>query len=176
MRISLVRETLSIGLLVAVGFLLLALLTFHPDDPGWSLAASHRIQNAGGPVGAYLADVLLSFLGFGAYVLVLGLGIQGLRQLHGSWGVARTLARWGGLILVLVALSGLVRILPTEAPAWLGQTGAGGILGALLGRVMVPFLHEAGSALVLGGLLVVGLAAATGRPWLEVMESIGRHV
>ncbi|MEF8793774.1 MAG: DNA translocase FtsK 4TM domain-containing protein [Thiohalorhabdus sp.] len=175
MRLSLLRETLAIGLLVAVGFALLALFTFHPGDPGWSLAASHRTHNAGGPVGAYLADVLLSFLGFAGYVLVVGVGIQGLRHLHGSWGPQRGLARWGGLLAVLVGLSGLLRILPAEVPVWLGHTGAGGILGALLGRFMVPYLHQAGSGLVLGGVLVVGLAAATGRPWLELMESIGRQ-
>jgi len=175
MRISLLREIGSVVLLVAVGFALLALLTYDPGDPGWSLAASSRIQNAGGPVGAYLADLLLRFLGFGAYALVAGAALQGLRHLHGDWGPARAAGRWAGLVGALLALAGLLQLLPARAPAWLGETGPGGILGHLLVDRVVPYLHVAGTILVLGGLLVAGLVAATGRPWLEVLEAIGRR-
>lgn len=175
MRVSLLREMASVVLLVATGFALLALFSFDPEDPGWTVAATRPVANAGGPVGAYLADVLLRFLGFGAYFLVLGTALQGLRHLHGQWGPARTLGRWGGLTAALVALSGILHLVPADAPGWLGETGSGGIVGHLLGRLLMPYLYLAGTGLALGGLLVAGLAAAAGRPWLELLEAIGRR-
>ena len=63
-----VSRGLREGALLILGavaiFLLVSLVTYHPLDPGWSSSgAVSRIQNAGGLVGAWLADVLLYLLG-----------------------------------------------------------------------------------------------------------------
>jgi S-DNA-T family DNA segregation ATPase FtsK/SpoIIIE len=60
-------------LLLAVGiYLLLSLVTFAAGDPGWSYTGTQReVSNAGGPVGAWIADVFLNLFGFLAYLLPL---------------------------------------------------------------------------------------------------------
>ena len=50
-------------------FLLLALLTYHNSDPGWShTTTTTKIANIDGYVGAYLADILFCAVGFLAYL------------------------------------------------------------------------------------------------------------
>ena len=62
-------------------YLMLSLLTFSPQDPGWSYTGGNReILNAGGPVGAWFADVFLNLFGFFAYIFPLMLA-------WGSWVV-----------------------------------------------------------------------------------------
>ncbi|MFA9461988.1 DNA translocase FtsK [Thiohalorhabdus sp. Cl-TMA] len=174
MRTSLLRDSIAIVLLVAAGFAALALLTFHPEDPGWSLAAGAEVRNAAGPVGAYLADLLYRFFGLGAYLLVAGTVLQGIRQLFGKWERGQAAIRWGGALLVLPAAVALLHMLWPQPTPWLGGTGAGGITGLLLTSLLVPYLNIPGAGLTLTGLLVIGLTAASGRSWTEVLEATGR--
>ena len=49
-------------------FLLLALLSFDPADPSWSQTGYQTsIHNYAGPIGAWLADLLLFSFGWIAY-------------------------------------------------------------------------------------------------------------
>ena len=53
-------------------YILLSLITYSPLDDGWSAAgAESTFRNAGGPVGAYIADGLLHALGYLAYIIPL---------------------------------------------------------------------------------------------------------
>ena len=59
--------------------ILIALLTFSPDDPGWTHdSGKTAVANAVGPVGAWLADLLLSLFGVIAYPLPFLLASYGL--------------------------------------------------------------------------------------------------
>ena len=63
-----VTRGLREGALLILGalaiFLLVSLASYHPADPGWSNSgAVTQINNAGGLIGAWLADVLLYLLG-----------------------------------------------------------------------------------------------------------------
>ncbi len=56
--VRIVREGALIGLAVVCLYLLLALFSYDGNDPGWSSTGSNsQIANAGGPTGAWLADV-----------------------------------------------------------------------------------------------------------------------
>ncbi|SCY14162.1 DNA segregation ATPase FtsK/SpoIIIE, S-DNA-T family [Thiohalorhabdus denitrificans] len=174
MRVPLLRDSLAIVLLVAAGFATLALLTYHPADPSWSIAGGSEVRNAGGPVGAYLADVLYRFLGLGAYLLVAAVVLQGGRHLLGRWDRRQAAIQWVGTLAVLPAVASLLQLLWPDPYPWLGDTGAGGILGMLLTSFLVPYLNVPGAGLTLAGLLILGLTAASGRSWLEVLETTGR--
>jgi len=51
-------------------YILLALGSFHPGDPGWSQSNYQgEIENVTGAVGAWLADVLFYFFGYTAYLI-----------------------------------------------------------------------------------------------------------
>ncbi|HBX72103.1 MAG TPA: cell division protein FtsK, partial [Halieaceae bacterium] len=73
------REGAFIGVSAACLYVLLALVTYSPRDPGWSATGSGtRILNAGGPTGAWVADVAFSLVGFAAYLLPLLLAYRAL--------------------------------------------------------------------------------------------------
>ena len=59
--------------MIAIGalclFLIMALLTYGKDDPGWSHNSRVvDVQNFGGPAGSYSADILFMVLGYFAYI------------------------------------------------------------------------------------------------------------
>src|SRR3970282_1081492 len=66
---ALVREFRWIALLGLALYLALVLYTYDRADPGWSHGVSDMgsIRNAGGRVGAWVADVMLSLFGLSAY-------------------------------------------------------------------------------------------------------------
>src|SRR5688500_10847825 len=65
---ALVREFWWFALVGLALYLLLILSTYSKSDPGWSRSVSvPAIENAGGRVGAWLADVMLYAFGLSAY-------------------------------------------------------------------------------------------------------------
>ena len=66
-------------------YLMATLVTFSPQDPGWSHSGSVTapLNNVGGRVGAWLADVLLYLCGYVAYLLPVMLGIVAWIALFG---------------------------------------------------------------------------------------------
>ena len=65
------REVQSIGWLGLGFYLLLALLTHSPLDPGWSKLSSDTfaVSNSAGVAGSWLADLMFSFLGKAAFLI-----------------------------------------------------------------------------------------------------------
>ena len=84
---SLVREAKWLVLVALALYLLLVFSTFHRADPGWSHSATDAtVRNAGGLVGALVADFLLYLFGVSAYwwiVLCLYLVVWGYRGIDG---------------------------------------------------------------------------------------------
>jgi len=83
-RQRLLRDIAMILIAPLLLYLLVCLATYSPDDPGWSTAAggvTAPLSNAGGPVGAWIADVLLYLTGYVAYLLPLVLGGLGVAVL-----------------------------------------------------------------------------------------------
>ena len=111
-----------------------------------------------GPVGRLVASALYAALGMGSYLLVLGvlgLGVKALlgdaMELRAGEGVGFTLATVMGCVLLHVMFPGY-RIH--------GYT-AGGLAGELLGEIGLGLFDRAGTYLVAGALLCVGLFAST---------------
>ena len=73
------REGAFIGVTAVCLYLMLALMTYSPRDPGWSATGSGaQISNMGGPTGAWLADVFFSLVGYAAYLFPLLLAYRAL--------------------------------------------------------------------------------------------------
>jgi S-DNA-T family DNA segregation ATPase FtsK/SpoIIIE len=110
---ALLRESRWFVLIAAALYVSLILVSFDKADPGWSHAApTDQIRNAGGHVGAWLADVLLYIFGLSAYWLVallLYIVVWGYRRLDGeSISDRRSLLIAGaGFLLVIAATSGI---------------------------------------------------------------------
>jgi len=170
------------GALIAIGalclFLMMALLTYGKDDPGWSHNSKiEDVQNFGGPAGSYSADILFMVLGYFAYIFPLLLAIKAyqiFRQRHEPWEWSGWLFSWRLIGLVFLVLSGaaLAHIhfhAPTGLPA-----GAGGALGESLGDLARNALNIQGSTLLFIALFLFGLTVFTDLSWFKVMDVTGK--
>ena len=64
------REAAMLACLGLSLFLLVTLISFDPNDPGWSSSGTGEpVRNLAGAVGAWIADVLLSLCGYVAFLL-----------------------------------------------------------------------------------------------------------
>src|SRR5574340_1326850 len=81
------REAKWLLLVALAVYLILIFATFNRADPGWSHSATDAVaRNAGGVVGAWLADLLLYLFGMSAYWWVALCGyivVWGYRRLDG---------------------------------------------------------------------------------------------
>jgi len=166
------REARWLALAALAVYLLLVFATYHRGDPGWSHSGTgEAARNAGGAVGAWIADLSLYLFGLSAYwwiALLVAIGIWGYRHLGaGSIGVAL-----GGFALLILSSASLERLrlhsLKAELPL-----APGGVAGDLLGGLAGGALGFTGATLLLVAALAVGLSLFTGISWLRVSELLG---
>jgi S-DNA-T family DNA segregation ATPase FtsK/SpoIIIE len=169
---GLVREAKWLLLGALALYLLLVFVSYHRADPGWShTGADSLTRNAGGALGAWLADIFLYLFGFSAYWLVVLCAFAVL------WGYRRFEARAVGLalggfallILSSASLEGLrLHSLAVELPL-----APGGLIGDVIGGALAVALGFTGATLVLVALAAVGLSLFAGVSWLSVSELVG---
>jgi S-DNA-T family DNA segregation ATPase FtsK/SpoIIIE len=170
------RESAIIALGIVALVLLLALLTYSPDDPGFSFTGnSAPVHNRIGIIGAWLADLLFFLFGRPAFLfpLVLAVACWGLqRRMKADAAVSRvnTLVRTAGFVLVLVASCGLTTL--HWQPGALRQS-AGGVVGSVVGGGLVAGLDFLGATLVMIAAWMAGLSLAFGVSWLTIMDRLG---
>ncbi|WP_372798882.1 DNA translocase FtsK 4TM domain-containing protein, partial [Litorivivens sp.] len=83
------REGALIALAAISLFLFLALASYSADDPGWSRTGTGSdIDNAVGPVGAWVADVFYALFGYMAYLFPLMLAFQAWRVFRDRFSAA----------------------------------------------------------------------------------------
>jgi len=164
------------ALVVAVMFLL-ALLSYSPHDAGFSSTGSDTFtDNWIGRVGAWIADLFLLVFGRPAYLFPLMIGLGGWfvfrsKKLPEARRRATVIWQLVGFVGTVVASCGLAAL------HWSGAgypSGAGGVLGALVGEGFAANLSFLGATLLLLGLWLAGTSLFVGVSWLEVMDSIGR--
>ena len=182
-RQRLLRDIALILIAPFLLYLLVCLATYSPADPGWSRSGSVAtpLQNRGGLVGAWLADVLLDLTGYVAFLLPLVLGAIAWIALfrmdperggdEGQFGPALRLV---GLVGFLVASTGLLQLRVGAVADF--SSGAGGILGQLVGKALHSGFGPVGGNLFLLALLLASVTLATGISWFTVMDRIGQWV
>ncbi|KAA1193504.1 cell division protein FtsK [Pseudohalioglobus sediminis] len=172
------REGAFIGVSAVCLYLMLALLTYSPQDPGWSASgAGGGIRNLGGPTGAWLADVFFSLVGYAAYLFPLMLAYRAVIILLErnddkgfdwlTFGI-RTL----GLVLVMIAGTALAAMNDSgNSPL---PQGAGGILGQAIGDSFTVAFSAVGSRLILLSVFLFGMTIFTDLSWLKLMDRLGQ--
>lgn len=136
----------------ASGYAAVALITYHASDPAFSRSGAGPVENAAGPVGALVADVLLQVLGYGGFLVPL-LGVAFALRLAGRRvaGVLQVLAAGTLLWAALCALSLLL-------PAELGDAfPAGGLAGESTVALLLELVGPAGVWIVLLGVAMVAV-------------------
>ncbi|WP_111643023.1 DNA translocase FtsK [Marinimicrobium alkaliphilum] len=172
-----VREGALIALLAVCALLLLALLTYDTGDPGWSRTGDNmRVENAGGPAGAWLSDIFFSLFGYLAFLFPLMLAYRAWRlfreRAHPEFEGLMFALRAIGLILVMVAGTGLASM---HYPDGSGLPFSnGGLLGAAVAEGVESAFSYTGGTLLLLAVFLFGLTIFTDLSWLGLMDEIGR--
>lgn len=166
--------TLIVAVLASI-LLYVALLTFSPADPSWSQTAwGGNISNAGGMVGAWLADTLFFSFGSLAYTIPFVLTVT-------AWVLFRKRGEdepldfmlWGtrllGLAILILTSCALADI--NFDDIW--YFSSGGVIGDVLTSLALPTLNVLGTTLVLLFLWGAGLTLLTGISWLTIVDWLG---
>src|SRR5687767_784354 len=192
---GLLREAKWLALTALAAYLLLVLATFNKGDPGWSHSATGAVtQNAGGRVGAWLADLLLYLFGLSAYWWAALCGAlvawgypkidaapprkDGARAVGGKAKGTPLVDRRSlwialcGFALLLVASASLealrLHTLKAELPL-----APGGMIGLMVSGILATVAGFTGATLLLLTLAAVGLSLLTGVSWLAAAEATG---
>ncbi len=171
------REIIFVGFIAIALYLFISLFTFHLDDAGWThTGTGQTIHNAGGAVGAWLADFMLSFLGVAAYLIPCMLIYQG-------WAYYRTdnedpkwlvPLRWVGLLLTIATGATLIFLHFWDFGNQL-PSSAGGILGKEIGEFFADAFGITGATILLIAAFCSAITLLTGISWLFTIDSIGRY-
>jgi len=171
------REGALISAFLLGVVLLVALLSYSPQDPGFTTTGSgDPVENAIGNMGAWLADVLLHMFGYFAYIFPLALGFKvftlfrdSARDREFSWMVVSLKAM--GIVLLVIGACTLATLhfsIPEDS-TW----PAGGLIGSAMADASVPVLAVFGSTLVYLSIFLFGLTVTFEISWLKVVDRIG---
>ncbi len=177
-----VVRRLQEGILIGLGgialYLLIALLSHHPSDPGWSQTGNTEfLRNEGGLVGAWVADLALYLFGQFAYLFP-------LMVIYGGWMIIREGAgeffsdyfslsvRFVGFTFTVVTGCGLFWVRANGAVAELPHQ-AGGILGDVTATAAFTSFGELGGSLLMIAIFFTGVTLFTGLSWIWLMDTVG---
>ncbi|MDP5253667.1 MULTISPECIES: DNA translocase FtsK 4TM domain-containing protein [unclassified Vibrio] len=165
---------LIIGVLGSV-LLAISLITFNPADPSWSQTSwGGKMHNAGGMLGAWVADTLFFVFGLLAYLIPVLL-------IAGAWIAFRKRSEedeidfmlWGtrllGVFVLILTSCGLADM--NFDDIW--YFSSGGVVGDVLTNLSLPTLNVLGTTLMLLFLWGAGFTLLTGISWLTIVEKLG---
>ncbi len=171
------KEGVLILLAVLCIYLWMVLLTFDVNDPGFTQSVSQQdtVNNAGGQIGAWIADVLFSVLGYFAWLFPLVLMLKTVLVFHNRyqpmvWNGWLFALRAFGFILLLCSGAALAHVhfpLPEITPKNFN------ILGETLGQALTAVLNIEGATLLLLACFLFGLTVYANFSWFKVMEGVG---
>ncbi|MDJ0654247.1 MAG: DNA translocase FtsK 4TM domain-containing protein [Xanthomonadales bacterium] len=171
------RESAFIVLTPLAIYVLISLVTYEQSDPGWSHSGTaESVRNAGGVVGAWIADVGLLLFGYLAFLFPVMLAWWGWLILRGARDENRQraefLIRLAGFFVTLAAGASLA-YLHFSAGNPMMPAGGGGVLGQFFGDVLSRIIGFMGATLILLALFLAGITLFTGLSWLGVMDATG---
>ena len=180
---SLLREIGLLVLLLVVGYLVICLLSWSPQDPGPSHTGSGEpIANWGGRVGAWFADLMFTFLGRVSYLLLflgaaLGWRIYRARIDRTAGAVEKvTLQSYVfpaiGFVLALLGACGLEHLyFPFHGSS--RAFTAGGIVGYYASLALNDNFGVIGATVILLSLVIAGMTLVTHLSWFRLMDWLG---
>jgi S-DNA-T family DNA segregation ATPase FtsK/SpoIIIE len=159
-------------------YLLLSLVTYSPlDDSSSTAGANNVVHNAGGLVGARLADGLLHALGYLAYIIPLlaaGKVVQIFKIHRPPTSGAAWLLRLLGFILSIFSLAALTELSIFSASEL--PVGSGGIIGQSIAYITVALFSTLGGSILLTLMLCIGSMLFWEFSWLAAFDAIGRFI
>ena len=142
-------------------FFSLSVVSYDPADPALNVISSiQSINNLGGVIGAYTADILFSTFGISAYFLCAVTFLISFMQFMGreitlNWKEAISYA------LLVVSVAAIFHLRFEIVHVHNQPIEAGGILGGLLGEVLRRWLGRAGAYTITATLAILALLYST---------------
>lgn len=189
----LIREGILIITIAVAIFLLLALISYHAGDPGWSSSgANAKIINLGGRVGAWFADVFLCAFGYIAYIfpfmLVYAAWLPFKKQLRAENSeeddassneedeetnyFARIIFIFRSVSFFLILIAGSALAAASFHTKSL-PFNAGGILGNIVNHAMVGIFNQISTVLILLAVFLAALTTFSGISLLKAIDFFG---
>ncbi len=170
-----------VGAVVAVA-LFAMLASFSHNDPAFShTAGAGGVENVGGRLGAWAADIALLLFGVSAYLLVFGLAItvvRGFRKLHRA-GAGDSLsddlpayAHGIGFVLLLLGTVGL-ETLRFHTLSFALPGAPGGVIGGAIARFLQAGVGFTGATVIMLVAIAIGLSLFLDFSWVAVAERCG---
>ena len=174
------QKLLEVGIIVSAFvavFITLSLFTFSPVDPSWSQQQwVAEIQNSGGRVGAWIADILFFGFGFLAYlipVIIVSLAWAILWKPTFTVDVdfLNLSLRIVGFIFTFFSLSALIALNVNDYLYY----PSGGLIGDILAQSMLGFFSLVAVNLILLTFLISGTTLLFGFSWIRLIDGIGEY-
>ena len=160
-------------------YLVIALSSYHPGDPGWSRsgALEGSIANLGGPTGAWFADIFLNLFGYLAYLFPVMIAYAGYLLYSDAKNDRPTdhrgmLFRSIGFLITLTSGCALASLHDKSLYSSL-PVNAGGILGDVIGSLMESGFHFLGATVLLLALFLSGFTLFSNLSWFKIMDATG---
>ena len=171
------REAAIIGQVLLALLLATSLLSYHPEDPGWTYTGSTLVvSNAAGAAGAWVADVLFVLFGLAAYgfplLILIPVAKQMLSQREDDLNAPLLAVQAIGLGLTVISFCLLFDLHFYSHASHLREQ-SGGILGQLLAQLLLPALSYVGTTISALALALFGLTLIIEISWLSVIDRIG---
>ena len=168
-------EGLMIVLLAVALYLLLALNSYSPLDPGWSRTGNSAfVSNTVGRSGAWFADVLLLLFGHLAYLFPMLMAYKAVtiyrdRKSHFDLTIEIIGLRIFGCVLALLGATSLATLHFASDL----QASAGGLIGSVLSAFSLSIFKLTGTTLLSLTFLLLGSTLGFGISWLRVVDKTG---
>ena len=169
--LGLVSFALSLMVLISVA-------TYNPADPVpfFKAGASGPVRNFIGPIGAFLAELLIPQLfGVAALLVPLVLGITGWK-LFWCRPIEAPYTKASGLSLLLVSLTALLTLTFGVVTIEGESVRAGGAAGQLAAAMLTASFNRTGAYIVVATSLFVSLILATQFSFAAFLSAVGRFL
>jgi S-DNA-T family DNA segregation ATPase FtsK/SpoIIIE len=177
-RLTGIQRIMEVGMIISCVFsffLLLAMASFHPADPGWSQAGlQSNVNNWVGPIGAWFADILFFILGSFAYSLPFCCAFLGWFLFQQTKTLLEidylTIGlRLIGIILLVLGATGLLSLNMED----IHNYTSGGMVGDVLSSSLIPYFSLVGTTLLLLCFFCTGFTLLSGVSWVVIVDKIG---
>ncbi|WP_366508999.1 DNA translocase FtsK 4TM domain-containing protein [uncultured Paraglaciecola sp.] len=177
-RLTGIQRIMEVGMIIScvfAFFLLLAMASFHPADPGWSQAGLQSdVNNWVGPIGAWFADILFFTLGSFAYSLPFCCAFLGWFLFQQTKTLLEidylTIGlRLIGVILFVLGATGLLSLNMED----IHNYTSGGMVGDVLSSSLIPYFSMVGTTLLLLCFFCTGFTLLSGVSWVAIVDKIG---
>ncbi len=180
-RLTGIQRIMEVGMMVSclfALFILLALSSFHPADPGWSQAGLQtNVNNWVGPIGAWFADILFFTFGAFAYTIPFCCAFVGWFLFQQTKHLLEIDylnigLRIIGVILLVMGATGLLSMNADDLYFY----GSGGVIGDILSTSLIPYFSAVGTTLLLLSFFCAGVTLVTGVSWIAIVDKLGELV